>query len=332
MRGLILCAGLGERLRPVTANIAKPAVPFLNVPMLAYPLFWLEQLKLKNLAVNTHYRPETVEGAARAAAGWNYDLRFFHESPEILGSGGAIWNARDALFGDNDFVTANGDAVFFLDRRRALTDMLEFHRSSKALATLLVCPFPGVGDALPGVWINGQNQVLRFGKGPNKDLNCLHFTGIILFSETIFSKLPSGPSNILYDVLQPEIAKGERVFAWVETMKWYETGRPRDFLAASRECLDMLFSSEGARWHVVDVLDRFTPGWRNHSEEKLFAAEKPGFEHSFTGNARVLMAKGVHSSTSIQFEGHSVLGAGLDLSGRGSTEGVYVAAGNIWVR
>ncbi len=332
MRGLIFCAGLGERLRPVTNNIAKPAVPFLNIPMLCYPLFWLEQLKLKSLSVNTHYLPETVEKPVRAACDWSYDLRFFHESPAILGSGGAIWNARDELFGDNDFVTANADAVLFLNRLRALNEMLEFHRRTQALATLLVCPFAGVGESLPGVWMDQRNHVVRFGKGPNPDLNCLHFAGIIFYSERILGKLPSGESNILYDVLQPEIAKGERVYAWVEDMKWFETGRPRDFLSASRDCLDLLFSSDGARWHLFDILDRFSPGWRNHSEEKLFSAENPGFNHSFTGNARVLMAKGVHSSTSIQFEGHSVLGAGLDLSGRGSTEGVYISEANMWIR
>jgi mannose-1-phosphate guanylyltransferase len=332
MRGLIFSAGLGERLRPITTKVAKPAVRFLNIPIFAYPLFWLEQLGLKDLVINTHYLPQTVERAAKEICDWDYRLHISHE-PEILGSGGGIWKARDLLYGGDHFATMNGDSVCFLDSRHTVGKILDYHKKSQALATLLVCPLPGVGTTTAGVWFDSAKKVVRFGKGDDKDLNCLHFTGLIFFSDRIFSKLPAGPSNILYDVLMPEIQKGELVNVWVEDeMKWYETGRPRDYFNASNECLDLLFSSEGVRWHLVDVLDRFTPGWRNHTEAQLFASEKPTFPYSCQDGAKVLLGKNTNSSTAIHFDGHTVLGDGLSLNGRSGVEGIYLSEANMWIR
>lgn len=331
MRGLIFSAGLGERLRPITSHVAKPAVRFLNIPLLAYPLFWLEQLKLTDVVFNTHYLPESVESAAREVCEWDYQVHFSHES-QILGSGGGMWKARDLLYGDDHFVTVNGDAVFLFDSSRVMQRMWDYHRQTQALATLLVCPLPGVGEKIPGVWVDPGHQVVKFGKGSDPQLSCFHFTGLIFFSDRIFSKLPSGPSNILYDVLQPEIAKGERVNVWTENMKWFETGRPRDYFFAANECLDLLFSTEGVRWHLVDILDRFTPGWRNHAENQLYAFEKPGFSYSCQEGARVLLGKGATSNTSIHFDGHSVIGEGLSLNGRSGIEGIYLREADMWIR
>jgi len=332
MRGLIFSAGLGERLRPITSRVAKPAVRFLNIPILGFPLFWLEQLGLERIVFNTHYLPETVERAAREICEWDYQTHFSHE-PEILGSGGGMWQARDQLHGGGNFVTLNGDAVFLLDSKKTMKKILDYHQRTKALATLLVCPYPGIGEKVSGVWFDSTKKVVRFGKGTEKDLNCLHFTGLIFFADRILGKLPAGNSNILYDVLMPEIQKGELVNVWVEDeMKWYETGRPRDYFYAANDCLDLLFSSEGVRWHLVDVLDRFTPGWRNHTEEHLVAFEKPNFSYTCQEGSKVLLGKNTTSKTSIHFDGHTVLGEGLSLSGRAGVEGIYLSEADMWIR
>lgn len=330
---MILCAGLGERLRPITTNIAKPAVPFLNVPMLGYPLFWLEQLGLDRLVINTHYLPETIIAAANRLCDWDYRVEFTTESPEILGSGGAIWNARDHFYSEKNFVVANGDSVFFLNRTNALNDMFAFHLETRALATLLVCNYPGVGEKFPGVWVNKNCDVKTFGKTPLADKQqCYHYAGVIFFNRDILDVLPKGSSNILYDVLVPQIAKGERVNVWIEEMKWYETGRPKDYLSASYECLESLFTNEGVKWHIVDILDRFEPGWRNSLEGFVAAKEKPDFLFKTAETTRVLIGHGVRSKTLVTFEGRSVLGENLDLTGRGATEGVYLSEIKMWIR
>ncbi len=328
MRGMIFCAGLGERLRPLTARVAKPAVRFLNVPMLGYPLFWLEQLGLDRLVINTHYLPGTVEAAAESLVSWAYELKFVNESPDILGSGGAIWNARDLLSGEGDFVTANADAVMLMNRRSVLREMLESHRRSQALATLLVCEKPGAGVEFPGVWMDARDAVVQFGKGQQAGLRCLHFAGIMIFSEDLLSKLPAGPSNILYDVLLKEIGAGARVNGWVEPMYWYETGRPEDYLAATKDCLDMLFTDEGARWHLVDILDRFSPGWRNYQTDRICAFSPPSQALTTSPGAAALLGKDVRLTKPIQFIGPTVV---TQVELNNPVQGVFVPEAGIWV-
>jgi mannose-1-phosphate guanylyltransferase len=328
MRGLILCAGLGERLRPITASVAKPAVRFLNIPMLAYPLFWLEQLGVKSLVLNTHHLPETVEHAMKSVSDWAVDVKYRFE-PQILGSGGAIWNARDDLQGDREFITMNGDAVFFMDRKKALGDMLEFHKRSSPLATLLVCEYPGVGDTIPGVWIDSGNHVVNFGKDSSPHSKCFHYTGVAIFSERVFEMLPKGPSNILYDVLLKAIRGGDKVNVWKEPMRWFETGKPSEYLSATHRCLQMLSNSEATQWHLVDILDRYSPGWRGFTQEGLTATAKPDFPFSISANARVLLGNNVHSKQKVNFKDICVVCDNANLE---SSEGVYIPEAASWIR
>src|SRR4051812_5726608 len=104
MNALLLCAGLGTRFRPITDKIAKPTIPFLNVPLLGYSLAYLENAGLKNLVMNTHHLPDTIKATSKTlCADINYKTQFSHE-PEILGSGGGIKNAENLLATTDDFI------------------------------------------------------------------------------------------------------------------------------------------------------------------------------------------------------------------------------------
>ncbi len=224
MRGLILSAGLGERLRPLTMTRAKPSLEFLNVPMLAFPYFWLNTLGLTDLTLNTHHLPDSIRAAALHVADPAIHLHFTHE-PAILGSGGGIWNARFHLQGDDTFAVANGDAVVLFPNAETLRDMLAFHRERRALATLLTCPLPGVGEKIPGVWMSEDGLVAGFGK--KKHLargQVLPYASFMLLSNDIWREFPEGNSNILYDVLSPRLERGERVFGYKRPdLRWFET-------------------------------------------------------------------------------------------------------------
>lgn len=246
MRALILSAGLGERLRPLTLTRAKPAIEFLNVPMLGFPYYWLNKLGLSDIAFNTHHLPDTVRHAAMHVVDPKISLHFPFEKT-ILGSGGGIQNAKVYLEGDDEFVVANGDGVVLFKSPDTLSKMLKFHKSQNALATLLVCPLEGVGTKIPGVWIKNSGEVVGFGKDLNAaDTKCFHYASYMIFSKRIWNYLPDGSSNILYDVLTPEIQKGdEKVFGFkVDDMLWFETGNSSEYLAATKTCLKLMADNQ----------------------------------------------------------------------------------------
>ncbi len=262
MRGLILSAGLGERLRPLTLKRAKPAVEFLNVPMLTFPYHWLNSLDLKEVVFNTHYLPDSVRRAAMHIVRPEVRLHFSHEA-EILGSGGGIWNARFDLMKDKTFAVANGDGVVLDPDLHLLQRMREFHEHKQALATLLVCPFEGVGSKIPGVWINRQGAVRGFGKvQPEPGTECLHYASYMLFSDEIWPLLPAGSSNILYDILEPALKKGARVESFrADDLLWFETGNVADYLSATRKCLDLMADNTPHGICAREILNHHAPNY-----------------------------------------------------------------------
>lgn len=269
MRILILAAGLGERLRPLTLKRAKPAVDFLNIPMLGYPYYWLNTLGVKDVVFNTHYLPETIKHAAMQVVPPETRLHFSHEE-KILGSGGGIWQARFDLMNDRDFGVGNGDGVIVSPRREMIKDMLEFHRFNQALATVLVCPLEGVGEKIPGAWLNDRNEIVNFGKqGRAGATKCLHYASILILSDQIWSLLPDGESNILYDVLEPQIAKGAKVMAYqANDLRWFETGNIADYLKATRTCLEFLRDDSPNGRTLIGILDSIGPTFRMRSDLK----------------------------------------------------------------
>ncbi len=261
MRGLILSAGLGERLRPLTLKKAKPAVEFLNIPMLGYPYYWLNTLGLSQLVFNTHYLPDTIRHAAMHVIDPAMPLHFSHEA-QILGAGGGIWNARPLLEGDRNFVVANGDGVILCEYPDVLEQMLIFHEKKDSLCTMLVCPLEGVGTRLPGVWMDNAGEIVNFGKAPKRDhAECLHYASYMILSKRIWDYLPEGNSNILYDVVEPAITSGkEKAYGFrVDNMKWYETGNAAEYLAATKECLEFTRTPSAYGRCVRDILSKLAP-------------------------------------------------------------------------
>ena len=260
MRALILSAGLGERLRPLTLKRAKPALEFLNMPMLAFPYYWLDTLGLSDVVFNTHHLADTIRLAAMHVVNPNTQLHFVHEDA-ILGSGGGIWNARFHLQWDAHFAVANGDAVVCFAQPDTLERMWREHQRSGALATMLVCPLEGVGTRIPGVWCDSYGQVVNFGKTAAREgLTCLHYASFMFISERIWKFLPEGPSNILYDVFAEAMRQGERVHAHrVDDMRWFETGNAEDYLRATANCLELLRGGSALAAGLASMLERFAP-------------------------------------------------------------------------
>ena len=105
MRAMILAAGYGTRLWPLTIDRTKPAIPFMGRPLIGYVAEYLARYGFDDIVVNLHHRPESVRAALGGGA--DFGVRFHYvEEPVILGTGGAVDNARHLLEGDA-FVVVN---------------------------------------------------------------------------------------------------------------------------------------------------------------------------------------------------------------------------------
>lgn len=254
MKCMILAAGLGTRLRPITNNIPKPAVELLNVPMMYYSGELLRSLNPTQVVVNTHKYPEVIESMAKKLG---YPYVMSHETAKPLGSGGGLKHAQKHLEGEA-FFALNADNAIIPNSERLLQHMWKTHQEGNdPLATLLVIEDPRVGKEFNGIWIDGKNEVKEITKVPaNKSLRGWHFTGIAIYSPRIFKYLLQGESNIFQDVLLPAIAKGERVITHQEMVGWLETGDAQNYLIST----NVLLGKFNKLPFLQNLVAKYSPG------------------------------------------------------------------------
>jgi NDP-sugar pyrophosphorylase family protein len=220
MRAIILSAGYGTRLWPLTEDRTKPAIPILGKPLVGYVAEYLAGYGCNEIVVNLHHRPESVRRALGDGSRFGVKLHYVEE-PEILGTSGALDNARALLAGDT-FVVINGKIITDIN----LASALATHRQSQAIATLVVLPnaacekFSIVKES--GGFLQG------FGGMPARgDFSAanppLMFTGIHLLEPRIFDYIPRGVfSHSTTDVYPAALAAGERIAVHEAQGLWYE--------------------------------------------------------------------------------------------------------------
>src|SRR5690242_5984663 len=111
---LILTAGLGTRLRPLTGVRAKPAMPVAGVPMIARIIRWLAASGVTDVVMNLHHLPQTITALIGDGSGLGVRARYSWEHPEVLGSAGGPRQALD-IIGTDTFLVVNGDTLTDLD-------------------------------------------------------------------------------------------------------------------------------------------------------------------------------------------------------------------------
>ena len=230
MKAMILAAGYGERLWPLTGDRTKPALPVLGKPLVGYVAEYLSKFGIRDVVVNLHHQPESVRRSLGDGSRFGVALQYVYE-PVILGTSGALDNARDLLQGDT-FVVVNGKIITDID----LTAALETHRCTKALATLVLQR--NVGRERFSIVKTEDGFVKAFGgmplpvetqNSPGDKLKLIEheaplmFTGIQILESRIFDYIPRGVfSHSTVEVYPEAIAKGELIAAHVAEGRWYE--------------------------------------------------------------------------------------------------------------
>ena len=231
MRAMILSAGYGTRLWPLTEDRTKPAIPILGKPLVGYVAEYLAGYGCDEIVVNLHHRPESVRAALGDGSKFGVKL-YYVEEPDILGTSGALDNAREILKGET-IVVVNGKIITDIDLNAAL----ETHRRTDAIATLVLLPNPSfqrftVVETADG-FLKGFGPMPVQAQYVGRE-SPLMFTGIQILEPRIFNYIPPGIfSHSTSDVYPQAIAKGERIATHVATGKWYELSTPQRYLDIS---------------------------------------------------------------------------------------------------
>lgn len=228
---MILSAGYGTRLWPLTEDRTKPAIPILGKPLVGYVAEYLARYGCDEIVINLHHRPQSVRRALGDGSRFGVKLQYVEE-PEILGTSGAMDNAR-ALLDGQTFVVVNGKIITDIDLNAAF----ETHRRTKAIATLVLLPNAAC-EKFSVVKTDG-GFLTGFGGMPapanfSEQEPPLMFTGIHILEPQIFEYIPPGVfSHSTTDVYPQAIAAGERVAAHVADGRWFELSTIQRYLDIS---------------------------------------------------------------------------------------------------
>ncbi len=241
---MILAAGFGTRLFPLTIDRTKPAIPFLGKPLVGYVAEYVAKFGFEEVVVNLHHQPESVKKALGDGADYGVKIHYTIEEPQILGTAGALDNARH-LLEDDTFLIVNGKIITDIDIAKAV----ETHRTSGALATMVLKPnnyferftivetedglIKNFGD-FPTLLT--AEQVSHLDAPPPVPLM---FTGIHILEPRVFDYIPRNVySDIVPTFYNPAIKNGERIVAHVAEGNWFELSTIPRYLDISMAMLD----------------------------------------------------------------------------------------------
>lgn len=213
---MILAAGLGTRLRPLTDTCPKPLIDVGGRPMIALPLDMIRAAGISEVAINLHHLGHQIRDALGHGENYGVRITYFEEDP-ILDTGGGIAAAR-AFLDHDEFVVLNADTLTDLP----LTDMIAFHRQQEALATMFLRPDPdaaryGLVEIDASLRIR---RILGHPAGVAEPLRALMFGGVHVFSARVFDYLPAGVYSITRATYPRLLDAEEPLYGYVFDGTW----------------------------------------------------------------------------------------------------------------
>jgi len=233
LQAVILAGGQGTRLRPLTLSRAKPVVPLLNRPILAYQFALLKAHGVSDVVLACSYRVADVRAALGDAEHLGVKLRYVVEN-EPLGTGGGVRNASDLVSGT--LFVLNGDILTDPD----LTAMRRLHESRRSRTTIFLQSVPDPRQ-YGLVETDASGRLRRFREKPTADDKITTNTvnaGIYLIDAELLGRIPRDrASSIEREFFPALIEDGIPCFGWCPTAYWRDIGTPSAYRAAQIDLL-----------------------------------------------------------------------------------------------
>jgi mannose-1-phosphate guanylyltransferase len=229
MRALVLAAGMGERLRPLTDVTPKPMLELGRRPLIHYPLAMLRRAGITEVAINLHHLGSLIQDGLGDGSQLGVHITYAPEDV-LLGTGGPLNGLRNFL-GPDTFVIANSDTILDLD----LSAMLAFHRDHAALATIALF-HPANLDYYSRLEIDADRKLRRMRLLTRRDplqyddypsnldeevaatLSGFMYCGVIVAEPAILDLIPpKAPWSLMECLFAPMVARAQPVFGYVHT-------------------------------------------------------------------------------------------------------------------
>lgn len=227
MNALVLTAGLGTRLDPLSRLVAKAAVPLAGQTLVERALDWLRREGVTDVVLNLHHKPDTITAVVGDGAHLGLRVRYSWEEP-ILGSAGGPRRALDLLDSD-PFLIINGDTLCDL----SLAPMIDRHTRSGADVTMALVSNPAP-DHYNGVQLDDEDRVTGVVPAGGA-AGSWHFIGIQVARRSVFASLADGvPAETVSGIYRERFARGDgSVRGWRVTRPFVDVGTPADYLRAA---------------------------------------------------------------------------------------------------
>ena len=231
MKAMILAAGLGTRLRPLTNTIPKPLLPIAGTPLIVWNLLLLKRHGFHDVVINLHHLGPMIEQAV--GNGSRYGLRIIYSrEPAILGTGGGLKQAEPHFSGESVLVL-NGDTLVELD----LGALCTFHQQHDAVATLVLRKDPEAAE-WGLVEMDSNNRIVRItGRGRTDQVPTQPrmFAGIHVLRPRLLRDVPKGVASTIIDPYVAAIQRGETVLGYDCEGYWSDIGTPERYAQTEQD-------------------------------------------------------------------------------------------------
>lgn len=245
MRGFILSAGFGTRLRPLTNHIPKALVSVCGRTLLEHALEKLTDVGIRTIAVNAHYLTEQIESFREHSS---YPFEIFRETDKILGTGGGLYFARDFLAGENSFIVMNVDIISNFDLKNVINSFeksdsvctLVAFKSSSANGTILY-----EKDSLKYIGVSRENAKTAASQGAD-------FIGMTLYKKEFLDFLTPSDFSIV-PVWERAVKAGAKVTVCLqESGYWRDVGTLNSLAQIHFDCIDGTIKNADSDKFTID--------------------------------------------------------------------------------
>tara|TARA_Y100000590_G_scaffold89601_1_gene100823 strand:+ start:258 stop:1250 length:993 start_codon:yes stop_codon:yes gene_type:complete len=235
MKAMILAAGFGTRLKPLTNNLPKPLFPILNRPILEHTINFLKSQGIQEIAINLHHKSEKIINYFGDGKKLGVNLHYSKEE-KILGTAGGIKKLQK-FFKNEPFYVINSDVLTDIN----LSDVMRFHKEKKSKLTLVVRKVSNPNKYQP-ILRSDQGRIESFlghSITNSKNSTQVMFTGIQIIEPDIFSRIPENKfCGTTEDVFPKMIMDGLPVYGYLHQGYWIDIGTRETYIKIQADVLD----------------------------------------------------------------------------------------------